>query len=107
VSADQGAAVGTSSIDALYEEASATDALAAERTFLAAERTLLAWLRSGFAMFVTGVTATKLFDDPGIVGTGVVLAVGSAAALATGVVRYRTSRSRTLRVLRRSAGAKR
>lgn len=102
-----GASVGGSEIDALYEEASATDALAAERTFLAAERTLLAWLRSGFAMFVAGVTATKVFDDPAIVLTGGVLTVSSVAALATGVVRYRTSRFRTLRVLRRSASVRR
>jgi uncharacterized membrane protein YidH (DUF202 family) len=91
-------------LESLYAAASATDALAAERTFLASERTLLAWLRSAFAMFVTGVTATQVFQASGLVGLGAGLATCSLAVFLTGIVRFRRSNARTLQVLHRARG---
>ena len=59
---------------------------------MAAERTFLAYVRSAFAMFVTGVTGSQLFDNPVLAATGYALAALSLVVFAVGVWRFLRAR---------------
>lgn len=85
----------------LYEAVSATDGLAAERTFLAAERTLLAYLRAALTMFLVGVTGVRLLLDPVLITVAYLLAGASLLVFAFGVARYKRSEGAVRRVMRR------
>lgn len=87
--------------ETLFDVASVTDGLAAERTFLAAERTLLAYLRTAFGMFLVGVTGARLLEDSLLVGVGYTLAVSSLLVVAFGLRRFRRSKRATARILGR------
>lgn len=85
----------------LYEHLPVKDGLAAERTVLAAERTFLAYMRSAFAIFITGLTGSRLLTDHILVGTSYVLAVVSLGVFAVGIWRFARSRRETSAMLRR------
>lgn len=87
--------------ESLYEAVSATDGLAAERTFLAAERTLLSYLRTALTMFLAGVTGARLLDDAVLTTVGYLLAGVSMLVLAFGIMRYRRAEDAARRVMRR------
>ncbi|MEO1269919.1 MAG: DUF202 domain-containing protein [Myxococcota bacterium] len=84
-----------------YTRVPVKDGLAAERTVMAAERTFLAYVRSAFAMFVTGLTGSQLLDNPLLVGTGYLLATLSLVVFATGVGRFWRARCVTTAMLER------
>ena len=81
-----------------YDQVPVRDALAAERTVLAAERTFLAYLRSSFALFVTGVTGAQFLEAPALLYIAHALSASSVFVFLFGVQRYLGSR-RTVRAL--------
>jgi len=85
-----------------YLAVSLADALAAERTVLAAERTFLSYLRSGFALFVAGVTGAQLLHVEWLLIVANVLAVIAPLVLLFGAFRLYSSR----RVVRALLGEK-
>lgn len=84
-----------------YDRVPVTDGLAAERTVLAAERTFLSYVRTAFAMFVTGLSGAQLLQKALMITIGYVLVGLSVAVLTTGVLRLIASRRVTRRLLSR------
>ncbi len=85
----------------MYGRVPVKDGLAAERTVLAAERTFLAYMRSAFAIFITGMTGSQLLTNTVLVGTSYVLAALSLLVFAVGVWRFVRSRRVTMAMLER------
>lgn len=75
------------------------DFMAFDRTRLANERTLLAWFRTSIAIFITGGTLFKLYNDQQVyMVIGIGLVVTAIVVAITGIISFRKFKKRLLKI---------